>query len=284
MSPKEIHVMSEIAHVTPTDLHADMEYAQVVSSGAMLPAQYRGKPADILIAIGLGRSMGLSPAESLYRIHVIQGRPTASAELIAANVRKAGHRLRVIGNEQTARATIVRSDDPEFEFESVWTLDRAKALGLSGKDGWQKQPGTMMRWRAITEVARLACPEALYGVAYVAEEIGDLPRADDAPRVTAADFLRTEQPSEPAEDVHDAEVVETGEAPDPRRTRAMFASFRDAGWTDGRSAEDRARRLEYCSRVVGREVESSNDLTAAEVESVIAALKADAAEQDGAES
>ena len=62
-----------------TALSEQMEYARVVSSGALLPQAYRGKPADILIAVGLGQAMGLSPAESLYRIDVIQGKPTASA-------------------------------------------------------------------------------------------------------------------------------------------------------------------------------------------------------------
>ena len=29
---------------------------------------YRNNPANVIIAVGLGASMGLSPAESLYRI------------------------------------------------------------------------------------------------------------------------------------------------------------------------------------------------------------------------
>ena len=243
--------MTDIVHATHSnELAADMEYARVVSSGAMLPTQYRGKPADILIAMGLGRAMGLSPAESLYRIHVIQGRPTASAELIAANVRKAGHILRVRGDENSARAVIIRSDDPEFEFESVWDMERAKRLGLAGKDGWQKQPGTMMRWRAITEVARLACPEALYGVAYVAEEIGDLPRTETTTtRVSADDFLQTSAPTEPVADVTDAEVIEDEPQPEPKlsaRNRGrLFALFTQKGIPE-------AEQLAGIARVIGR--------------------------------
>lgn len=233
-----------------SELAADMEYARVVSSGAMLPTQYRGKPADILIAMGLGRAMGLSPAESLYRIHVIQGRPTASAELIAANVRKAGHLLRVKGDETSARAVIIRSDDPDFEFESVWDMERAKRLGLAGKDGWQKQPGTMMRWRAITEVARLACPEALYGVAYVAEEIGDLPRTETTTtRVSADDFLQTSAQPEPVADVTDAEVLEDEPQPEPKlsaRNRGrLFALFTQKGAPE-------SEQLAFIARVIGR--------------------------------
>ena len=87
--------MTEIELHQPTGtLTEQMDYARAVSSAQLLPQAYRNKPADIMLAVGLGQSMGLSPAESLYRIDVIQGKPTASAELIAANVRKAGHKLR----------------------------------------------------------------------------------------------------------------------------------------------------------------------------------------------
>ena len=77
-------------------LRDQMAYAQTLAQGSLVPQSYRGNPANILVAMGLGQSMGLSPAESLYRINVIQGKPTASAELIAAQVRKAGHKLRIV--------------------------------------------------------------------------------------------------------------------------------------------------------------------------------------------
>lgn len=187
----------------PTQLSDQVEYAKLVAVGSMLPAAYRGKPADILIAMGLGASMGLSPAESLYRIHVIQGRPTASAELIAANVRRAGHRLRVEGDETHAVASVWRSDDPEFEFRAEWNMSRAQKMGLHSKENWRNQPGTMLRWRAITEVARLACPEALYGVVYTPDESEDHPQRRTS--VSAADVV--------GEVIEDADVIDQDELP-----------------------------------------------------------------------
>ena len=96
-------------------LAEQMQYANTISKGSLVPKAYQGSPANILIAMDFGRSMGLSPAESLYRITVINGKPTASAELIAANVRRAGHKLRVKKDEQARKATvgIVRADGAE---------------------------------------------------------------------------------------------------------------------------------------------------------------------------
>ena len=179
--------MSQELTTRQGDLTEQMEWARAASMANILPDAYRGKPADVMIAANLGASMGLSPAESMYRIAVIQGKPTASAELVAAYVRKAGHRLRVTGDDTSATATIIRSDDPEFEFKEVWDMKRAEKMGLASNPNWKKQPGTMLKWRAITAVARLACPEALYGVAYTPDEMYDS-APESAPRRSATDL------------------------------------------------------------------------------------------------
>jgi hypothetical protein len=193
-------VRADEAHATV--LTEQMDYARAVSSASMLPDNYRGKPADILLAVGLGSSMGLSPAESLYRISVIKGKPTASAELIAANVRKAGHKLRVVTDDagKRVKATIIRADDPDFAFEVVRDMAWAAQMGLDKNDNYRKQPLTMLQWRAITAVARLACPEALYGVAYTADEMSDAPEPQRSSGLGAV----LAQPV----DVSDAELVD----------------------------------------------------------------------------
>ena len=152
-----------------------LAYANTICQGSLVPTTYRNQPANVLIAMGLGQSMGLSPAESLYRIAVINGKPTASAELIAANVRRAGHKLRIKKDEKAKAATaeITRCDDPEYTFKATWDMAKAQQAQLSGKDNWKKYPMAMLTARAITECARDACPEALYGVVYTADEMGD---------------------------------------------------------------------------------------------------------------
>lgn len=185
--------MTDIQKYQPQEsaLSEQIRYAQAVSDGDLLPQAYRGKPANVLLAVGLGAPMGLTPTEALYRIDVIQGKPTASAELIASNVRKAGHKLRVLPSEASCTAQIIRADDPDFTFEVSRDMAWAQKMGLTTKDNYKKQPGTMLQWRAITAVARLACPEALYGVSYTADELEDLGerRALAAPTASAVAAL-----------------------------------------------------------------------------------------------
>lgn len=182
--------MQTAIQAAPQQAHAlsmtdEINFAKTVAGGSLLPQAYRNNPANVVIAVNLGQSMGLSPAESLYRINVIQGKPTASAELIAAQVRKAGHKLRITKDEarQSVTATIVRCDDPDYPISETRNAEWAKSMGLANKDNYRKQPMTMLTWRAITACAREACPEALYGVAYTPDEMHDM---DPEPRQVAA--------------------------------------------------------------------------------------------------
>jgi hypothetical protein len=153
-------------------LNEKIVYAEKLANSGLLPQQYRKQPANILYAMEYGDMLGLSPMAAIVGVHVIEGKPTASAGLIGALVRRAGHKLRVTGDDKKATAQIIRRDDPEFTFEAVWTIERAKQANLTNKNTWKNYPAAMLKARAITEVARDACEEALLGVHYTPEELG----------------------------------------------------------------------------------------------------------------
>jgi hypothetical protein len=182
-------------------LEASVDYARKLSASDLLPKSYQGKPQNVLLAVEYGRSLGLDPITAINMTHVVQGKPTASAQLVNALVRRAGHRLQVRGDHQTATCRIIRNDDP-FVFEVTWTIDRAKNAGLLTNPTWKSYPQAMLKARAITECARDACPEVLAGISYTAEEIGG-----------AVEVVQqqTEQPEVAVTDdgkVIDAELVE----------------------------------------------------------------------------
>jgi hypothetical protein len=287
----EIELHREQAPVTP--FGQQVEQARLLSAGSMLPGEYRNQPANVLIAMNLGQAMGLSPAESLYRIAVIKGKPTASAELIASNVRKAGHRLRVAIDEQavSATATIVRSDDPDYEFSVTRDMKWARDMGLASNDNYRKQPLTMLANRAITAVARLACSETLYGVAYSPDEMHE---ADTRPRGGLASVLdpdpspASSNTGAPVSDrpLSDEEGMRGGTNRGPGGepssegagedspylntrsglARRMFAAINAAGISE----ED---RLTEVSAIIGRTVTTSKEMTEADAEAVIATME-----------
>lgn len=149
-----------------------IQYARALADSNLLPAHYRRQPANLLIALEYAEAFGISPINAITSVFVIDGKPSASADLIAALVRRAGHKLRVSGDDQHAVAELVRADDPDYTYRAEWTLDKARQAGLLGKGTWKSYPGALLRARAITEVARMGASDALFGVVYTPEEVG----------------------------------------------------------------------------------------------------------------
>lgn len=234
-----------------TEIRTQMQWAKLASQGDIIPEAYRNKPANILVAVGFGAAMGLSYADSLYRINVIKGKPTMSAELIASQVRKAGHKLRIYKDEEheSVKASIFRKDDPEFEFSAVRDKAWAQKMGLAQKDNYRKQPMTMLTWRAITAVAREACPEALYGVAYSPDEL------DDMPVVSEHEEPAAQPVEEPAVDP----------SPSKEQCKAISAELSRCG------VKDKADAARILQELTGRpEVRHTDDLTLIEAEDYLA--------------
>ena len=158
---------------------AKIAYAKALADSGLLPASYRKNPANVLWAVEYGDMLGLSTMAAITGVHVIDGKPGASAGLISALVRRAGHNLRVTGDNKSATCVITRCDDPKHPFTVTWTLrtqpgdnPSAELAGLLSKPVWKQYPAAMLKARAITQCARDACEEALFGLHYTPEELG----------------------------------------------------------------------------------------------------------------
>lgn len=202
---------NEIA-VRADSLPAKIQYAEKLAQAGLLPDAYRRQPANVLYAIEYGEMLNIPAMAAINGIHVIKGKPTASAALIASLVRRAGHRLRQ-GYDAESRvgwAEIVRSDDPEFTFRSEWSLERAVAANLCRiKDGqvrardkddkptpWELYTQNMQKHRALTECARDACEEALNGVHYTPEELGEPVDAEGDPIQVKSERVDAPEPAQ----------------------------------------------------------------------------------------
>lgn len=256
---------------TSPSLPDQISISKALAQSDIIPASYRGKAANVLVAMQFGQSMGLSAAESLYRINVIQGKPTMSAELVAAQVRKAGHKLRIKKDEKNMRATctIVRCDDPDYPF--VVTRDAAWAhqMKLDTKDNYQKQPLTMLTWRAITACAREACPEALFGVAYTPDEMFDFASTEHTPRNSP------DAPQQPIE----VEAEQVSVEPQPTFQNSSGASDRMqpirnlfAGYREARGGIDSAAASAELAAVMGAHT-MNDELTDAQIAACVNAMQ-----------
>lgn len=191
-----------------------IEWAKAMAPAALLPKAYQGQPANLLLAAEYADALGIERINALTSIHVIEGKPTMSADLMVALARRAGHKVRVQVKDDAVRATLIRADDPDFEYISVWTLDRAKAANLAGKGVWKAYPQAMLRSRAVSEVIRHGASEVLIGGIYTPEELGakvsEAGVPIDAKPLTEATVTIEDLTGKPAaedEDVAEAEII-----------------------------------------------------------------------------
>lgn len=135
-----------------------------------------GTPQAVLSTVLAGRELGLQAMASLRAIHIVEGKPTLSADLIRALVIRSGLAKTFRCTERTAeRATFVtqRGDDPEMSL--TVTIDEARQAWGKSKDawdksGWGKNPADMLVARAGAKLARLVYPDVVHGI-YAPEEM-----------------------------------------------------------------------------------------------------------------
>lgn len=149
-----------------------LQHAQAVAQSTLIPDGYRNQPANVLWAMDLADALGVPFPQVMQTMAVMRGRMTMSADIMAAVVRRAGHKLRVREHGMSVTATLIRSDDPDYEFTVTWDEAKARRAGLWGQRGpWAQYPAQMLRSRAITEVCRQGASDALAGNTYSPEEI-----------------------------------------------------------------------------------------------------------------
>lgn len=287
---------------------AAYEVAQQLVRTSFVPQAFRDRPEEATAAILAGQEVGLSPMASLRSFDIINGTAAPRAMTLRAILQAAGHEIWV--EESTATRAIVkgRRRGSSTVQQSVWTMDRARQLGLAGKDNWRKQPQAMLVARATAECARLVASDAILGIGYTVEELDDegTVQPDDTARTTARTTRRRtarraplEPPEPPAAD--EPEIDDTAAEPalepaveepaehvaEPAAEPAVEEPTADEQPEPITPAQlkklhvllkeygivDRDAGLAYYADTIGREVESSKAMTKAEASKVIDRLE-----------
>jgi hypothetical protein len=185
--------------LAPQNMTEAMEFSKILATSNMVPAAYKGKPQDILVAIGWGYEVGLQPMQALQNIAVINGKPSvygdAALALVKADSRCAGVKewIEGEGDDMTAHCLVKRRYNEDME-ETVATFSvmDAKQARLWGKQGpWQQYPKRMLAMRARGFAIRDAFPDAMKGM-ITAEEAQDYPTAprDVTPKANPLDNIK----------------------------------------------------------------------------------------------
>lgn len=265
------------------------ELAAQIAGTDFVPQAMRNNPAMVAAAILYGDEIGVGPMQSLARISVINGRPTLAAEMQRALILQAGHDLWIEESTTTKCTVAGRRSGSDATSRVTWTMDDAKRAGLAGKQPWRTYPRQMLLARASAELARAVFPDSIGGLA-ATEEVDDDTEVHAAP--TAADPAVQSKPTRRRRANIAAAPSTTPDAPPPPAPPPTVPVPGDddpveadvPAMTDGqrknmmrlfreRELNDPESRHAYASQLLGREIQSSNDLSYGEANLIIDQLE-----------
>jgi len=129
--------------------------------------------AQCITKILAGRELGIGPFQSVAQFHVVEGKPTMSAGLVGALVKRSG-RYDYLPKAWTDTECVLEwYQDRELVGESSFSMADAERANLHrGGSGWTKYPKSMLLARALTQGARMYCPDVFGGAIYETSELG----------------------------------------------------------------------------------------------------------------
>ena len=152
---------------TPKTLDQAKEIATLISDA----------PRDcVRLHAAFGAHFGGDMALAQNNAYMLKGKPSLNADAMAGIVRRSGVcRYMVITSWDNDHCTYqcARHDEPESIVHTfTYTIDMAKAQGLTRNRNWQQMPMQMLRARALTLMLRAVYPDAVSGI-YSPDELAD---------------------------------------------------------------------------------------------------------------
>lgn len=114
--------------------------ANMLARSSLIPKGLQGKPSDVMVIALNARELRIPLAYAVAKMHVIEGTPSMSAEMMASLVRRAGHKIgpkKGAVTPESATVVATRADEPGTEHEFTFTIADAETAGL--RDEWYER-------------------------------------------------------------------------------------------------------------------------------------------------
>ena len=217
------------------------------AANAMHASGYFGdvkSQAQAMVKVMAGAEIGLPPFASMSGIHIVNGKPTLGANLIATLVKndpRYDYRVKRADNEACVLAWY---EGGAAVGESSFSIQEANAAGLTGKQTWKAYASDMLFARALTRGARRYAPGIFGGAPiYTPEEMGV--DTDEEGHIVQGEVINVTPPAPAPSDpgpLPDDEQAVLDAA--PREFLSMAASMLD---TDTDTVKARMHALGYTS-------------------------------------
>jgi hypothetical protein len=156
------------------------ERARLYSRGEFVPAHFRNKPENALIAVNIANRVGMDPYMVMKGLYNVHGTLAMTGSLMIALVNKSGewgpitYQINRDGDGKilgcTASAKHLRT---EVVADVEVTREMVQKEGWARNQKWASIPEQMFRYRAAAFWARLYSPESLFGL-HTVDEVGEM--------------------------------------------------------------------------------------------------------------
>lgn len=177
--------------LSPQTFEQALTFSKYLADSDLVPKDFKGKPANCLIAMQWGMELGLKPLQALQNLAVINGRPALWGDAVLAIVRSSPlcEYVNESDDGETATCRVKRKGEPEQV--RTFSMDDARKAGLTGKQGpWTSYPRRMRQMRARAFALRDVFPDVLRGMP-VAEELMDTTASGNERFMGQADVVQT---------------------------------------------------------------------------------------------
>lgn len=150
----------------PSSFTEVVELARVLSQAQIIPSSLRGKPNDVAAIVLHGASLGIDAMSAIRSMHIIEGKPTLSADLMAGLAKRSTaceYFMLVESTDAVATYETKRRGDPK-PVRMSFTIEQARTAQLTGKGTWKAYPAAMLRARAASALARAVYSDLFAGV------------------------------------------------------------------------------------------------------------------------
>lgn len=230
--------LSGIQPFQPATFQEVVDLAKVLSQANIIPSALRGKPNDVAAIVLHGASLGIDAMSAIRSMHIIEGKPTLSADLMVGLAKRSPvceYFILVESTDEVATWETKRRGDPK-PVRLSFTIAQARAAGLTGKSTWKAYPAAMLRARGASGLGRAVYSDLFAGV-YDPDE---LETVDITPRANVGFPSGTtavaDEPAAPAFDLT-SRLDRLAKATTGDEIRAIDAEVKPA-W-DGLSVEEK---------------------------------------------
>lgn len=166
----------------------DWKMASQLAKSDILPDNYKNKPANIVVAVGLARQMDLPPFTVMQNLSIIRGKTSWSGSFCKTLIEKTGKfknlELNYIGEKGKdtygCYLSAIRVSDNKLIKGPEVTMKMAKDEGWTSNKKWLTLTDLMLAYRCQSFFCRLYVPEAMNGI-YTSEEVEDITPTREKP-------------------------------------------------------------------------------------------------------